>query len=83
MGPVVLDAGASQPDVHLYAHCLPGRPGGVTLLAINTSRTEAQSLDLANAARAIHAVRADAGATDVQLNGRALTLRPGDALPDF
>ena len=38
MGTTVLDAGASQPPVYLYAHCLRNRPGGVALLAINADR---------------------------------------------
>ena len=83
MGPVVLDAAGSQPNVHLYAHCLPGRPGGVTLLAINASRTEPQSLDLATRAERYTLSAATLDATDVQLNGRALTLQANDALPDL
>ncbi len=50
MGPNVLDAGPSQPGLNIglniYAQCLPGRPGGVTLLAINTSATDSRSVQL-------------------------------------
>ncbi len=37
MGSTVLDAGPIRPHIHIYAHCLPGRPGGVTVLALNMS----------------------------------------------
>src|SRR5205823_3586949 len=47
MGPTVLDAGPSREGLHLYAHCLRGRPGGVAVLAINNSRTQAESVDVA------------------------------------
>src|ERR1700757_3829460 len=46
MGAIVLDAGPSQPGLHLYAQCLNNRPGGVALLAINLSRTDAKTLSL-------------------------------------
>lgn len=36
MGSTVLDAGVGAGGVHVYAHCLAGRAGGVALLAINT-----------------------------------------------
>lgn len=35
MGSRVLDAGEIMPRLHLYAHCLRGRPGGVSVLAVN------------------------------------------------
>ena len=31
MGLTVLDAGPLEAEFHLYAHCMRGRPGGVTL----------------------------------------------------
>jgi len=50
MGSTVLDAGPLESQLHLYAHCWRGHPGGVTLLAINLSRTETKSLELPNSA---------------------------------
>lgn len=46
IGPVVLDAGPSQLGLHIYAQSLPGHTGGVTLLAINNSRTQPASVDI-------------------------------------
>jgi hypothetical protein len=45
MGTVVLNSGiATAHGLHVYAHCMRGNPGGVTLLVINTSRTQMQLL---------------------------------------
>jgi heparanase len=81
MGEVVLDAGPNTGDLHVYAHCLRDRPGGVALIAINLSRTKAARLRLPT-----HAVRYTLTAnplesTSVQLNGRTLALTPNDQLP--
>ena len=41
MGRTVLEVGtAAPPGVHLYAHCMPGHEGGVTVLALNLNPTE-------------------------------------------
>ena len=41
MGTTVLEAGVGIAEGrHVYAHCMRGTPGGVTLLVINNSRTE-------------------------------------------
>ncbi len=46
MGPTVLAPPASpSPELRLYAHCLPGKPGGVGLVALNTG-SAVQSLTL-------------------------------------
>ena len=82
MGPTVLDAGV-HPGLHLYAQCLPSREGGVTLLAINTSRTQAQAIDLSSAADRYTLSASTLESATVQLNGRALALLPNDALPDL
>ena len=81
MGQTVLDAGPSRPGLHRYAQCLPGHPGGVTLLLINNSRTQAQTIELPMAAEryTLSAPQLEAGR--VQLNGRELALGADDALP--
>jgi hypothetical protein len=81
MGATVLDAGPSQPGLHLYAQCTPGQQGGVTLLALNNSRTQpaAIELPLASTRYALSAPRLESGS--VRLNGRKLALGNGDALP--
>ena len=81
MGPNVLDPGSSQPGLHLYAHCLPGHPGGVTLLAINTSRTDQGSIQLPMAAERYTLTADDLQATRVRLNGQDLELGADDELP--
>jgi hypothetical protein len=81
MGTVVLDAGPSSPGVHLFAHCMPGKPGGVTLLAINANSTGTATVELAApserytlSARALDEER-------VHLNGRELAVGTGNRLP--
>jgi heparanase 1 len=82
MGTTVLDPGSSSvPGLHLYAHCLRGKQGGVALLAINTDRVASRSLGLpATASR--YTVTAD-NLTDksVRMNGRELRLGALDELP--
>jgi hypothetical protein len=81
MGRTVLDAASAAPGVHLYAHCTAGRPGGVTLLAINTNQSRAETLDLPNPADRYTLSARALGEGRVQLNGRDLALGPGDRLP--
>ncbi|HJV79895.1 hypothetical protein [Noviherbaspirillum sp.] len=81
MGSTVLDAGASQPGLHLYAHCMRDRPGGVTLLAINNSRTQQESLQLPVAAERYTLAARTPEDSRVQVNGRELALTADDALP--
>lgn len=83
MGTTVLDAGPSRPGLHLYAQCLRGRPGGVALLAINTSRTEPASVSLPMQAEryTLAASGRDLEDAHVRLNGNELALGAGDALP--
>jgi heparanase 1 len=83
MGNTVLDAGASNPDVHLYAQCLRGRPGGVALLAININRTQEQSLELPKDAERYTLSAGKLETSEVQLNGRELKLTADDVLPEF
>jgi heparanase 1 len=82
MGTIVLDPGSSpRPGLHLYAHCLRGKQGGVALLAINTDRTISQSLDLPVAASRYTVTAVNLTDTTVRLNGRELRLGTLDGLP--
>ncbi|MFL5254380.1 MAG: hypothetical protein ACJ8AI_16060 [Rhodopila sp.] len=84
MGPVVLDAGSSRSGgLHLYAQCLRGRPGGVALLAVNTSRTEPASVVLPTPAEryTLAAAGRELEDTRVRLNGQELALGANDELP--
>ena len=81
MGPNVLDPGVSRPGLHLYAQCLPGHSGGVTILAINNSRTDESSIQLPTAAGRYTLTADHLQATHVRLNGQELELGPDDELP--
>jgi heparanase 1 len=84
MGRTVLDSGApTRAGFHLYAHCLRGTPGGVGLLAINNSRTQPTAIEFATGAERYTLQAQPLEATQVQLNGQQLELRPGDELPDL
>ena len=81
MGAQVLDAGASQPGLHLYAHCLRGdTAGGVTLLAINLETTSA-TIDVSAPADLYALTAPELQSRTVLLNGQPLALSPEDALP--
>jgi hypothetical protein len=80
MGAVVLDPGPPQPGLHLYAQCLNNRPGGVTLLAINLSRTDSKTIDLSIPAERYTLTAAKLEDAEVQLNGQELKM-VGDELP--
>jgi hypothetical protein len=77
----VLDAGPSRPRLRLYAHCLPGHPGGVTLLAINTSRSapEAVGIPISAGRCTLAAPKLEEG--PVELNGDELALNANGDLP--
>ena len=81
MGTTVLQPGtAPSPDLYLYAHCLRGVSGGVSLLAINaSSRPQTIDISIASQRYTLSAQRFDS--QNVQLNGRVLELQPDDTLP--
>jgi hypothetical protein len=81
MGEAVLDAGPLQPGLHLYAHCLRGRPGGVGLVAINLDRAEPATLELPIAAQRYTLTADTLQSATVKLNGRTLAMTPDDQLP--
>jgi heparanase len=84
MGTIVLDPGASQlPHLHLYAHCLRGKRGGVALLAINTDQADSPSLELSIPARRHDLTALNLTDTRVRMNGRELTLGARDELPSL
>jgi len=78
MGPIVLDAGPSVPGLHLYAHSLRDHPGGVTILVINTSRTESESIELPLPALCYTLTAQNLEDGHVQLNGHELKLEAND-----
>lgn len=82
MGSTVLDAGSSQAEnLYLYAHCLPGVPGGVTVLAINADENTSRRLQ-AGGRYERYTMSADSlDARQVKLNGKVSSLGPGNTLP--
>ena len=84
MGPTVLDPGNSPaPNLHLYAHCLRGQPGGVAVLAINLDRATSHSIELPAPAERYTLTASRPDDSVVQLNGRELRLGGDDALPEL
>jgi hypothetical protein len=83
MGPVVLDAGTSRPGLNLYAQCLRGHPGGVTLMAVNTNRAQTETLGLPLPAERYTLAAQKLEDTRVRLNGHELKLEANDELPSL
>jgi hypothetical protein len=82
MGATVLDAGTSPSEnLHLYAQCLRGKPGGVTLLAINADKAAAQTIAIPTGAERYTLTSSDLLSASVELNGSELKLGAEDALP--
>ena len=80
MGTIVLDAGVHE-GAHLYAHCRRSVRGAVTLLAINTDRTNAASLRLPATSERYTLSADDLQSVEVRLNGTVLELGPNDDFP--
>ena len=80
MGTRVLDAGPTQPGLHVYAHCQRGASGGVTVLAINLDKTPAK-LDVSGPADLYALTATELQSKTVLLNGQPLALGADDTLP--
>jgi hypothetical protein len=82
MGTTVLKPDAPEASaLHLYAQCMSGVPGGVTVLAINTSRSDAQTLTVPGASERYTLTAPELEGARVELNGKALALGADDSLP--
>ncbi len=82
MGTTVLKPNASpKENLHLYAHCMSGAPGGVTLLAINTSRNDPQRLAVSAPSERYTMTAPRLEDTSVELNGKELKLGADDSMP--
>ena len=80
----VLEPGVPiQSGLHLYAHCLRGKPGGVALLAINNDRAAARTLTVPVPGERYTLSSDDLQAKAVRLNGVELKLGADDVLPDL
>lgn len=80
VGTQVLDAGPIRPGLHVYAHCLRGTPGGVTLMAINLE-ARAATIEADGPAEVYSLTSADLQSRMVLLNGKALVVAADDTLP--
>ncbi len=82
MGNVVLDPNVTvQAGLHVYAHCLRGIPGGVSLLILNVDRSAPHALTLPAASERYALDAASLRDTAVRLNGLPLRLGSQDDLP--
>lgn len=81
VGTQVLDAGELTPGLHVYAHCLRGTPGGVTVMAINLEPAPAR-IDAVSGPAELYALTApELTSRTVLLNGTPLEVRADDTLP--
>ena len=84
MGTTVLDAQVSAaPKTYVYAQCLEGRPGGVTLLVINADRQRSFNLSLPTAGERYTLTAKQVEDTTVELNGKPLQVTSSGDLPPF
>jgi hypothetical protein len=82
MGSTVLDPGVPvTPGLHLYAHCLSDKRGGVAVLALNISHRASRALTLSSTAERYTLQAPQLQSRSVRLNGRTLALEPDDELP--
>ena len=85
MGVTVLDphTAALPANLHLYAQCLRGQPGGVAVLALNADHVAARTLSVSRPV-VRYTLSADALLdSKVKLNGVTLALKPDGGLPDL
>ena len=84
MGTTVLDPQVSAlPNTYVYAQCLPGRVGGVTLLIINADRKRSLDLSLPTAGERYTLTAKQLEDTSVELNGNMLQVTSSGALPQL
>ena len=82
MGTTVLDPHApSGSPLRIYAECAKNVKGGVTLLAINTDKSEKLSIALPAAADRYTLTASDLASTTVTLNGTTLQAAQDGSLP--
>ena len=84
IGTTVIESGVPiQAGLHVYAHCLRGRPRGVALLVINTDKAAPRTLTLPVPAERYTLTSNDLQSNTVQLNGKELALGGNDELPSL
>lgn len=84
MGTTVLDPGiANGPGLHVYAHCLRDKPGGVAILVLNTDTLKKRVLSIPAEAIRYTLSASQTTGKHVLLNGVSLQLGPDDRLPQI
>ena len=84
MGATVLDPQVPvASNTYVYAQCLEGRPGGVTLLVINADRQRNFDLNLPTAGDRYTLTAKQLEDTTVELNGKPLRLTSSGDLPQL
>ncbi|MCU1323109.1 MAG: hypothetical protein JWM43_2758 [Acidobacteriaceae bacterium] len=85
MGTTVLNPGPSEPaeNLHVYAQCLRGVPGGVSMLVINANRGVARKLDVEGKSERYTLTSQELMGSRVELNGKELSMEENDTLPKF
>jgi heparanase 1 len=82
MGTTVLDAADfRKPNLYVYAHCMRGRPGGVTVLAINADQRQTQSITTPTAVLRYTLTSANLLGPQIELNGKILRPKADGSLP--
>ena len=84
MGTRVLDPGvASKEGLYLYTHCTRNVQGGVTAVALNTSKDAVQTISIPVAAQQYALTSATLFSSNVMLNGRELKAAADGSLPEM
>jgi hypothetical protein len=84
MGTTVLKTSTeAETNFPLYAHCSSGRPGAVTLLAINNDRDTPRTLDFSGTSERYTLTASKLEGTKIQLNGKELSLGSNDSMPEL
>lgn len=81
VGTQVLDTGGLTPGLHVYAHCLRGTRGGVTVMAINLELAPARLDALSGPAELYSLTAPELTSRTVLLNGKPLEVEADDSLP--
>jgi heparanase len=84
MGRTVLKPNVSPVQaVHVYAHCMSEVPGGVTILAVNTDKANAQIFSVSAPSEIYTMTASKLEGTRLELNGKDLQLGPDDSIPQL
>lgn len=82
MGSVVLDPGTPRDQaLRIYAHCMNGQVGGVTILALNTDTEDVREIKLPVKAKRYTLTASDLTSASIALNGIVLRIGSDGSVP--